>query len=602
MCGVYVEQEQYKYDIVFVQDSLQVLEKFKKMKADVVFGAEMFCWPNALLAQKYDYVNNDEYRFLNSGGFIGYYWAIEQILNCGSIKDDDDDQLYFVEIYLDHLHQEKEKKNWINIKLDVKAEIFLNLHGNKNNVMLFYEDLQFSVKNFKTNQHAAILHGNGRSKVILNRFSNYINNAWTYNEGCISCGKDSIEFPGKLKLEEYPIILISISIENVTPFLHIFFEKISQIDYPKSRMHILISKYTLLQCSFVTEFINKNKDYASITKFQFDVENNSDQDINNSFNKPISECKLRNCDYVLLVNSLSHIDETKILHYLIQANKKVITPLMHRFEAPWSTFWGDIGPTGFYEKSDDYYDIVNSHKIGIWNVPYVQGFILMKSSVFNTVKTRKVISDIYEIKKNRNIWEQKYIKPKFFDEIREGTPVVERCTDVFEFSLFTETFCNDIIHVANAYNEWSGAKHQDDRLAGGYENVPTDDVHMIQFDFVEQWNDILFNYVKVSAEKCFTGYSSKAYTEISFVARYTIDILRKLKPHHDTSTYSIVVGLNRPGIDFEGGGTKFIRQNCTVSVSTVGNYILFPGHLTHYHEGISITSGIRYIMVAFVDP
>ena len=27
-----------------------------------------------------------------------------------------------------------------------------------------------------------------------------------------------------------------------------------------------------------------------------------------------------------------------------------------------------------------------------------------------------------------------------------------------------------------------------------------------------------------------------------------------------------------------------------------------PGRLTHYHEGLRVTGGTRYIMVSFIDP
>lgn len=29
---------------------------------------------------------------------------------------------------------------------------------------------------------------------------------------------------------------------------------------------------------------------------------------------------------------------------------------------------------------------------------------------------------------------------------------------------------------------------------------------------------------------------------------------------------------------------------------------MHPGRLTHYHEGLEVTNGTRYIMISFVDP
>ena len=52
----------------------------------------------------------------------------------------------------------------------------------------------------------------------------------------------------------------------------------------------------------------------------------------------------------------------------------------------------------------------------------------------------------------------------------------------------------------------------------------------------------------------------------------------------------------------QGGGCRFIRYNCSVTDLRVGWSLIHPGRLTHYHEGLYVTNGTRYIMVSFVDP
>ena len=39
------------------------------------------------------------------------------------------------------------------------------------------------------------------------------------------------------------------------------------------------------------------------------------------------------------------------------------------------------------------------------------------------------------------------------------------------------------------FGQWSGGDHQDKRLSGGYENVPTRDIHMNQvcFIYMQAW-------------------------------------------------------------------------------------------------------------------
>jgi len=48
--------------------------------------------------------------------------------------------------------------------------------------------------------------------------------------------------------------------------------------------------------------------------------------------------------------------------------------------------------------------------------------------------------------------------------------------------------------------------NQDSRLQGGYENVPTRDIHMTQIDYDGHWLHFLNTYVRPLQEKVFTGY------------------------------------------------------------------------------------------------
>ena len=50
---------------------------------------------------------------------------------------------------------------------------------------------------------------------------------------------------------------------------------------------------------------------------------------------------------------------------------------------------------------------------------------------------------------------------------------------------------------------------QDERLSGGYENVPTRDIHMNQVGFEEHWLQILRLYVHPVQLKLYEGYHSE---------------------------------------------------------------------------------------------
>lgn len=57
---------------------------------------------------------------------------------------------------------------------------------------------------------------------------------------------------------------------------------------------------------------------------------------------------------------------------------------------------------------------------------------------------------------------------------------------------------------------------QDERLTGGYENVPTRDIHMNQVGLEPQWLLFLKEFVKPLVERVFTGYNNDVCTSFTF--------------------------------------------------------------------------------------
>jgi GR25 family glycosyltransferase involved in LPS biosynthesis len=91
------------YDVILLQNPAEILNKFRAFTRPVVFSAEKTCWPNPMLEESYPEAMT-EYRFLNSGGFIGYADHIFNLIQ-DEIDNKDDDQLYYTEKYLNSLGQ-----------------------------------------------------------------------------------------------------------------------------------------------------------------------------------------------------------------------------------------------------------------------------------------------------------------------------------------------------------------------------------------------------------------------------------------------------------------------------------------------------------------
>lgn len=64
---------------------------------------------------------------------------------------------------------------------------------------------------------------------------------------------------------------------------------------------------------------------------------------------------------------------------------------------------------------------------------------------------------------------------------------------------------------------------QDNRIHGGYENVPTIDIHMTQINFEKDWQKFLVEYVVPITEKMFPGY----YTKVRASLTHTCEMFQR---------------------------------------------------------------------------
>lgn len=112
------------------------------------------------------------------------------------------------------------------------------------------------------------------------------------------------------------------------------------------------------------------------------------------------------------------------------------------------------------------------------------------------------------------------------------------CPDVYWFPIFSEVACNHLVEEMEHFGKWSGGgntvcypKHslisfcvafvdefpqmtcflvlQDARIQGGYENVPTIDIHMNQINYEKEWHKFLLEFIAPVTEKMYPGYYTK---------------------------------------------------------------------------------------------
>uniref|UniRef100_A0A8C2E9H7 procollagen-lysine 5-dioxygenase n=1 Tax=Cyprinus carpio TaxID=7962 RepID=A0A8C2E9H7_CYPCA len=618
------------YDVILASGPEELLKKFSRFSHRVVFSAEGFCWPDQRLASKYPVVHHGK-RYLNSGGFIGYAPEVYAIVKQWKYKDDDDDQLFYTRIYLD-----KEQRVCVFVEL-----------------LTHNEALRSSLLCLYATASAVTLQ--------LNYLGNYVPTAWTYEHGCGICDDDLLDLSG---LSEMPLVHIAVFIEQPTPFLEEFLERLATLSYPHTRLRLFIHNNVVYHEQHVERFWTRHRSLFPGARI-VGPEENLKQD--QARNMAVEACKKDDsCDYFFSIDSDVALINPDILRILIEENKSVIAPMLSRHGKLWSNFWGALSPEGFYSRAEDYIDIVQSKRVGVWNVPYITQVYLIRGEtlrsrlsavslyqqegmdpdmsfcksvreqkmslqhecswlvcfllqgIFMFVSNRdefgRLVSstnynisrlhpDMWQIFDNPVDWREKYVHENYSKIFDDDENVVEQpCPDVYWFPAFSDRMCDELVETMEDFGGWSGGKHNDERLSGGYENVPTVDIHMNQIQFEKEWLKFLKDYIAPVTEKLYPGYYPRAQAVMNFVVRYRPDEQPSLRPHHDSSTFTINIALNRKNIDYEGGGCRFLRYDCKVESPRKGWSFMHPGRLTHYHEGLPVTRGTRYIMVSFVDP
>nr|XP_018912305.1 PREDICTED: procollagen-lysine,2-oxoglutarate 5-dioxygenase 3 isoform X1 [Bemisia tabaci] len=625
------------YDTIMLSSVDNIISKFKEFDARIVFTAEPTVWPDPKLAK--DYPETDShYKYLNSGGYIGYANDLYTLLSTVSIKDSDDDQLMFTKLFLDEAIRSKHK-----IKLDYKAEIFQALSFAEDDVEVRWNDETGAFLYNKRHSTAPlIVQGNGKSKHLLNTLGNYLPNKWTPQAGCLTCAENKIDL-SSLKPKNYPRVLLGVFIDKPTPFIEEFLAKVTALDYPPKKVSLFLYNNVSYHEEIVKSFIEKS-DYLHIKTI------NPEDDIpyEDALSAAVEYCLQKSCDYYFMIQSEAHLDNADTLKLLIEQNKTIIAPMLVRPFKMWSNFWGAVSPAGFYARSFDYLDIIGDHRKGLWNTPYVSTAILINATLFQTKALRPIYKyqgldpdmsfcayyrdmytfmyvdnqviyghlvskdffdtartnpDFYEMRENKYDWDKRYLHEEYYENLKLGAATHQPCPDVYWFPIGSPRFCKELIEIVEAYGQWSDGSNNDSRLETGYEAVPTRDIHMNQVGLHGQWLEFLRVYVKPLQEKVFIGYHHDYPRSLmNFVVRYKPGEQPSLRPHHDSSTYTINIALNEAHKDFEGGGCHFLRYKCSVTDTRLGWMLMHPGRLTHYHEGLEVTEGTRYIMISFVDP
>lgn len=322
------------FDLIPLSNEKEILTKYFSLcpHQEILFSGEIFCWPDKDL--KSCYSGSSKYRYLNSGGFMGYSNDIFNLLH-ESVLNDDDDQRFFTKKYLSSG----------KIIIDSNCEIFQAMNGSTD--LILHKNRIF---NKHTKSYPIFLHGNGPSKLILNSIENYLGiNSFAIHE-----------FHSKnLITKLLPDVFFALYLNSKTNYSD-FIQSVLEIDCPSKVIHIYDFSYD--------EELGKKFDYTpNVTDYVFEDFRKSD------------------CEYYLLLEQsciITNKDILYLIHDFFDENHRIISPMMIDLNNEYfSNFWGDIDSNGYYRRSEDYLKLINYDLIGIWNVPYISRMIMIDKSI-----------------------------------------------------------------------------------------------------------------------------------------------------------------------------------------------------------------------------
>jgi len=608
------------YDTVFQLGPDDLLRRWKAAAktTDVLFGAEKLCWPSRDLCTRYEpYLSTKSpFRYLNSGTYIGRAKHLRALLDdADDAEPATDDQLFFSRKLLASLKGTLD----VRVALDTDCEVFQPL-ADTTIADWECESPAYLFRNAVTGSTPALLHGNGRAKRTFVGLSNYAAGAYS----------DFYETTRHTHNDTAAVDRLALGLFFTgTPFEREFVEAIERLELDRAQTDLFAWYGPGSRLRLHHELRNSYRNFA--------VPQPDDEALARA--AFLVEAARMGASHALMIDSDVIVRERRLVQQLAGWDVNGIVAGHARREIGlWSNFWTDMRDDGWYRRGFDTTGLYRRNSVGLFQVPFARGLLLLRNDSFARTaalyrnhegagddSTRRVCVDalntglpvyvdnrldyalllgeehftnpaaphpeLYEAHRTPSLWAGRYLVSNW-TELQFDEP----CTDAYGAVLFTEAFADELRATVIAADSWSSGKNDDERIQGGYENVPTQDIHMNQFDWEEQWVYVLGHFIRPLVERQYRAISFKAEINIAFVVRYSMAGQRDLRPHNDASQVTTTVILNS---EFEGGGVQFTRYNCSHVSRTPGFLLMHPGRVTHNHLAYPITSGTRYVLVSF---
>lgn len=344
------------YDVVFNQGPEELVQKYRNIYGDaIVFTAEKTCWPDDSLSSLYPDSKYD-YKYLNSGGFIG---SVEQLrqLTISDCDDSDDDQLYYTLKFL----------NGEGVVLDYNLELFQTLNISESDIMVSKSGL---VYNKYTSSRPSVIHANGG--IGPRTFLNRLYDKMPKHE------KEGVEYTNQK-------ILINLYFDRDVENIYSVLTCLKNMDLRRG-VSVSIYNNSAYNDWFIRDYVKQENRF--LVSYTYDSGMGSYQMRNTSF----TDAKL--FDYVMMWDGNFKLKNVNTLSLLISEDRDIISPMINTEKTLNSNFYMGITHDGYFKPHKEYMSVRSYEDMGVHTVPFISGVILCKGWLFNNIITPSFYDDV----------------------------------------------------------------------------------------------------------------------------------------------------------------------------------------------------------------
>lgn len=185
-------------------------------------------------------------------------------------------------------------------------------------------------------------------------------------------------------------VFLSILAENHALVLPRYLQCIEKLDYHKKAISIYI--HAAENRDETEEILRKWAEENKNSYAQIIFDSEIDPKYPDGFqyysaikNKALEKAKEANADYFFLVDCNSLI-APQTLRYLIHERKPIVAPMLRaipEINDPFSNFFCDVTPNGYFKEHPEYWLILNEIKTGTFTVPLVHCTYLVEKAYFD---------------------------------------------------------------------------------------------------------------------------------------------------------------------------------------------------------------------------